>query len=178
MYQEVIKFWFEELEPQQWWQKDLVFDQMILERFGKLHYQAQMGELFTWRKTALGCLAEVLILDQFSRNIYRDKPESFACDPMALALSQSAIQQGFDKPLSNIQRSFLYMPFMHSESKLIHAEAVKLYKAVGLENNLNFELQHKNIIDEFGRYPHRNQILGRVSTEEELLFLQQPNSSF
>ena len=178
MYQDIIHFWFEELEPKDWWRKDDELDQLIKDRFGKYHQQAQAGELFLWRETALGSLAEVIILDQFSRNIYRDQAESFMCDALALALAQFAIEKGLDAQLSDIQRVFLYMPFMHSESKVIHVEAVKLFESVGIESNLNYELKHKVIIDRFGRYPHRNAILGRHSTDEELLFLQEPNSSF
>lgn len=177
-YNEVLDFWFNELEPKQWWQKDEGLDSMIQKRFGALHFQAKSGELFTWRDTAFGSLAEVIILDQFSRNIYRDTPEAFASDPMALALAQFSISKGFEKELSDIQCSFLYMPFMHSESKLIHVEAIKLYEALGIKNNLDFEHKHKMIIDRFGRYPHRNKILGRQSTEEENEFLKQPNSAF
>ncbi len=178
MYQEIIDFWFTELEPKQWWQKDEELDLMIQTRFAELHNQAKAGELFHWRETALGSLAEVIILDQFSRNIYREKPESFACDSMALALAQFAISKGLDKELSEVQRVFLYMPFMHSESQLIHIEAVKLFKSAGIQSNLDFEYKHKAIIDRFGRYPHRNQILERQSTEDEIEFLKQPNSGF
>jgi uncharacterized protein (DUF924 family) len=178
MYQEIIDFWFTELEPKQWWQKDLKFDAMIQNRFGSLHQQAKAGELFEWRETALGSLAEIIVLDQFSRNIYREKPESFACDPLALALAQVAISKGFNAELSQTERGFLYLPFMHSESKLIHIEAVKLFESLGNSNNLEFEHKHKAIIDRFGRYPHRNGILGRESTAEEIEFLKQPNSSF
>ena len=97
---------------------------------------------------------------------------------MALALAQFAMSKGLDNELSEVQRTFLYMPFMHSESQLIHIEAVKLFKSVGIQNNLDFEYQHKAIIDRFGRYPHRNQILGRQSTEDEIEFLKKPNSGF
>lgn len=178
MFNEVMDFWFNELEPRQWWQKDEDLDAMIRSRFGDLHRQAKAGELFAWRETALGSLAEVIVLDQFSRNIFRDTPDAFACDSMALALAQCAISKGLDRQLSDVQRSFLYMPFMHSESRLIHVEAVKLYTALGIQNNLDFEYKHKVIIDRFGRYPHRNTILGRESTEEEQAFLKQPNSGF
>lgn len=178
MYKKIIDFWFAELEPKQWWQKDEKLDLMIQSRFGGLHSKAKAGELFLWRETALGCLAEVIVLDQFSRNIYREQPESFACDAMALVLAQCAIAKGVDKSLSDEQRVFLYMPFMHSESKLIHTEAVKLFRSVGIQSNLDFEYKHKVIIDRFGRYPHRNQILGRQSTEDEIEFLKQPNSGF
>jgi len=178
MYQEVIDFWFTELEPKQWWNKSDALDSMIQNRFGSLLNKAKIGELFQWRNTALGSLAEIIILDQFSRTIYRDKPESFSCDPMALVLAQSAISQGLDNELSEAQRAFLYMPFMHSESTVIHVEAIKLFEALGNKNNVDFEYRHKAIIDRFGRYPHRNEILGRQSTTEETEFLKQPNSGF
>lgn len=178
MYEEIIRFWFNELDPKQWWKKDQAFDLMIQTRFGALHRQAKAGELAHWRESALGSLAEVIILDQFSRNMFRDKPESFACDPMAVALTQFAISKGLDTTLSDVQRVFLYMPLMHSESKQIHCEAIKHFEHVGIKNNIEFELKHKAIIDRFGRYPHRNEILGRRSTAEELAFLKQPNSSF
>lgn len=178
MYRSVIDFWFSEIEPAQWWQKDEMFDAVIQRRFNALHAQAKVGELFDWRSTALGSLAEIIVLDQFSRNIYRDQPESFASDSLALVLAQHAIEKGYDLELTETQRSFMYMPYMHSESKLIHEQALALFTALGNDNNLNFEQQHKAIIDRFGRYPHRNKILGRLSTPEELAFLQQPNSSF
>lgn len=178
MHKEVINFWFNELEPQQWFKKDEELDTTIKARFSVLHRQAKAGELFEWRKTALGSLAEIILLDQFSRNIYRDTPESFATDPLVLALAQFAISQGFDAELSQTERSFLYLPFMHSESPKIHVEAVTLFENLGNEYNLEFEHKHKDIIDRFGRYPHRNAILGRESTEAEIEFLQQPNSSF
>ncbi|MEP0072969.1 MAG: DUF924 family protein [Marinomonas sp.] len=178
MYKDIIDFWFTELEPKHWWQKDIEFDAMIQSRFGSQYKQAKAGELFGWRETALGSLAEIIVLDQFSRNIYRDKPESFACDALALALAQFAISKGFDTDLPTVERSFLYMPFMHSESKLIHIEAVKLFESLGNAHNLEFEHKHKAIIDRFGRYPHRNAILGRVSTPEEIEFLKQEGSSF
>lgn len=151
---------------------------MIKSRFGALHEQAKSGELSKWRETAKGSLAEIIVLDQFSRNIYRDKPESFTCDPLALVLSQIAITKGFDQDLSQAERSFVYMPYMHSESKLIHMEALKLYEALGNPDNLDFELKHKAIIDRFGRYPHRNKILGRISNAEEIEFLKRPNPGF
>lgn len=178
MFESVIDFWFTEIDPSLWWQKDDAFDLTIHHRFGNLHRQARAGELFGWRASALGSLAEVIVLDQFSRNIFRNKPESFASDALALALAQGAIAKGFDLQLPLQMRSFLYMPFMHSESKVIHHEAVKLYESLGNANNLEFELKHKAIIDRFGRYPHRNNIVGRESTTEEIEFLQQPNSSF
>ena len=178
MYREIIKFWFEEISQTQWWKKDVQFDQLIASRFLEVHGHASRCELNQWRDTADGRLAEIIVLDQFSRNIYRDSPLSFATDSLALVLAQEAIRVGADKKVSESMRSFFYMPFMHSESAVIHEEAVVLYEAYGNEGNLDFELRHKAIIDRFGRYPHRNEILGRDSTAEEVEFLSQPGSSF
>ncbi|WP_298439913.1 DUF924 family protein [uncultured Ferrimonas sp.] len=175
---DVLEFWFTQCTPAQWFAKDVQFDRLIQQRFGGLHQQAQAGELFQWRSSSEGRLAEVIVLDQFSRNLYRDQAQAFACDPMALVLAQQAVAAGADSPLTPQQRGFLYMPYMHSESALIHQQAALLYQAKGLEHNLRYELQHKQIIDRFGRYPHRNAILGRASTEQELQFLSQPGSSF
>ncbi len=178
MYKEIIKFWFEEISQTQWWKKDVQFDQLIASRFSEVHGQASRCELYQWRDTAEGRLAEIVVLDQFSRNIYRNSPLSFATDSLALALAQEAIRSGADKSVPEAMRSFFYMPFMHSESAAIHEEAVSLYEAYGNEGNLKFELRHKAIIDRFARYPHRNEILGRDSTAEEIEFLSQPGSSF
>lgn len=178
MYQEIIRFWFEEIEPKQWWIKSDDFDRLIRVRFTAVHVQASCGELFAWRTTPQGRLAEILILDQFSRNMYRDTPLAFASDPLALVLAQEAIAVGDDKALSPVERSFLYMPFMHSESRLIHQRAVELYQQNGIKDNLDFELKHQEIIEKFGRYPHRNAILGRQSTEQEIAFLKTPGSGF
>lgn len=178
MYSDVLQFWFEELNPQQWWEKDSTLDKSIHDRFENIHQQASRCELYEWRSCAKGRLAEIIVLDQFSRNMFRDTPQSFAQDSLALALSQQAIALGADKELNAIERSFLYMPFMHSESLLIHQQACLLYKANGIDNNYQFELKHLEIIEKFGRYPHRNTILGRQSSAEEVKFLSQPNSSF
>ena len=178
MYKKIIEFWFEELAPEQWWQKDKALDGLILKRFEAIHQQACQCELYKWRDTALGRLAEIIVLDQFSRNMYRDTAKSFSQDALALALSQQAIAISADTALNATQRSFLYMPFMHSESLIIHQQACLLYKENGIESNYQFELMHANIIKRFGRYPHRNVILGRRSTTDEIEFLKQPNSSF
>ncbi|MHA6964294.1 DUF924 family protein [Zobellella denitrificans] len=178
MYQSVLDFWFEELSPERWWLKDPSLDELIRQRFGRLHTQACLGELFEWRTRARGRLAEIIVLDQFSRNIYRDKPQAFAADGMALVLAQEAISSGAEKGLNQQERLFLYMPFMHSESLKVHDVALALFEKNGLADNLEFELRHRDIIARFGRYPHRNAILGRVSTEEEKQFLEQPGSSF
>ncbi|CAM0556980.1 hypothetical protein EHLJMEHL_02068 [Vreelandella titanicae] len=176
--QAVLDFWFEELTPAQWFKKDAELDRTISQRFGALHVQAAQCECYAWRQTAEGRLAEIIVLDQFSRNIYRDDARAFATDTLALALAQEAVAVGADAPLSRVQRPFLYMPYMHSESVVIHELAMQLFDQPGLENNLDFEVRHKAIIDRYGRYPHRNALLGRDSTDEELDFLKQPGSSF
>ncbi len=174
----VLRFWFEELEPRQWWVKDSELDALIGKRFGALQAAAAEAELFSWRVSPEGRLAEIIVLDQFSRNIYRDTPLAFACDPMALALAQEVVSLGADQSIETPRRAFFYMPYMHSESRLIHDQALALFEQPGVEFNLEFEEKHKAIIDRFGRYPHRNAILGRQSTPEEIEFLNQPDSSF
>jgi len=174
----IIKFWFEENGPEAWYRKSAEFDQEIRDRFTDIHGEAASGELSEWMGTAKGRLAEIIVLDQFSRNMFRDKPESFAYDDIALERAKEAISMGDDKKLNTTQRAFLYMPYMHSESLAIHEEAVTLFSKPGLENNLDYEYKHKDIIEKFGRYPHRNAILGRDSTPEEMEFLKQENSSF
>lgn len=177
-YQTINAFWFNEIKPRQWFTKDIAFDQLIRTRFQAAHDAASRGELYPWRDTAEGRLAEIIVLDQFSRNIYRNTPLAFAYDALALILAQEAIRANVYKSLGSQQRAFLYMPFMHSESVLIHRRAVELFSEPGLEGNLEFELKHKAIIDRFGRYPHRNAVLGRTSSPEETVFLKQPGSSF
>ena len=178
MHEEVLTFWFNEIDPKSWWTADPAFDRLIQERFGQTLERACRAELHAWRATPQGRLAEVLVLDQFSRNVHRNTPRAFAQDPMALALAQEAIAAGAPAALSAVQRSFLYLPLMHSESRAIHEWAERLYRDNGIPLNYDFELKHKAIIDRFGRYPHRNAILGRQSTPEEIEFLKQPGSSF
>ena len=160
---DILRFWFTELTPQQHFAKNVALDESIRTRFGP---------------TLEGRLAEILVLDQFSRNVYRDTVRAFAQDALALALAQELVTSGQDRSLPTAQRVFAYMPYMHSESALIHEQALALFAQPGMENNLDFERRHKAIIDRFGRYPHRNAILGRTSTPEELAFLNEPGSSF
>jgi uncharacterized protein (DUF924 family) len=176
--QAILHFWFEELSAKQHFAKDAALDQAIRTRFGATLEAAARCELFAWRATAEGRLAEIIVLDQFSRNVYRDTPRAFAQDALALVLAQELVGSGQDRSLPTAQRVFAYMPYMHSESALVHAQAVVLFAQPGMENNLNFELRHKAIIDRFGRYPHRNALLGRSSSAEELAFLSEPGSSF
>lgn len=176
--EDIIEFWFSEIKAESWFKKDAVFDQLLSSRFGALIQSASQAELYTWRDSAEGRLAEVIVLDQFSRNVFRDTPKAFGSDPLALALAQEAVASGVDQQLEPEKRTFLYMPYMHSESLVIHDQAVDLFTKSGNERTLDFEMRHREIIEKFGRYPHRNKILGRASTVAEIEFLTQPGSSF
>lgn len=178
MYQRILSFWFEDIDPALWWAKNDAFDQRVREQFSDLYEQAIRCELFAWRQHPEGRLAEIIILDQFSRNLFRGSALAFAQDSLALALAQEAIAAGADQQLNPIHQCFLYMPFMHSESLLIHEIAMDLFQQTGSKANVEFEKKHVEILKRFGRYPHRNALLGRDSTEAELEFLTQPNSGF
>jgi uncharacterized protein (DUF924 family) len=178
MPEHILDFWFKETSPERWWKADAEFDALIRARFLEELIRAAAGELHEWRDSARGRLAEIIVLDQFSRNIHRDTPAAFAQDPMALALAQEAVRAGALAELSPVERGFLLLPYMHSESAAIHVVAESLYREHAPANNLEFELKHKAIIDRFGRYPHRNAVLGRESTPEEAVFLTEPGSSF
>lgn len=174
----VIDFWFGELAPAQWFRKAPTLDDEIRRRFGACHAAAARGELWHWRDSARGRLAEVIVLDQFSRHLYRGSPQAYACDAQALVLAQEAVAQGVDRSLDVPWRAFLFMPYMHSESLVIHDEALRLFDQPGLEENLRHEQRHRQVIARFGRYPHRNAALGRPSTPEERAFLARPGASF
>jgi uncharacterized protein (DUF924 family) len=177
--EDVLRFWFEEVDPRDWWAKSDAFDDLLRARFGALLQRAQRCELYAWRATPGGRLAEVIVLDQFSRNIHRDTAAAFGNDPLALALAQAAVEQGADRALPPERRAFLYMPWMHSESRALHEIALALFAGDGMDpRNLEFERRHHAIIERFGRFPHRNAILGRTSTPQELDFLAQPGSAF
>ncbi len=175
---DILQFWFHEIAPEQHFRRDEAFDATIRERFGALHASAAAGELWRWRATPAGRLAEIVLLDQFSRNLHRASPLAFAHDGMALALAQELVAAGLDGALDAEQRSFAYMPYMHSESRLVQRESLRLFSALGRASSLDYAQRHAEIIERFGRYPHRNAVLGRASTAEELAFLQQPGSSF
>jgi uncharacterized protein (DUF924 family) len=155
-HQTILDFWFTELTPKHHFAKDPALDEAIRTRFGATLEAAARCELFAWR----------------------DTPRAFAQDALALALAQELVASGQDRSLPLAQRSFAYMPYMHSESALVHAQAVVLFDQPGMEDTLRFELRHQAIIERFGRYPHRNAILGRESTPEERVFLSEPGSGF
>jgi len=171
---DVLEFWFETLEPKQWYQKSDELDARITERFETTYHAIVAGEKADWRNAPEGRLAEIIVLDQFARNMFRGTPQSFSADPLALALAQEGIRNDADKGLENGRREFMYMPFMHSESRVIHEHAMVLSAD---SPNLDFEIRHKAQIDRFGRYPHRNAVLGRASTPEEIEWLKE-NAGF
>lgn len=182
--QAVLSFWFgKELKPRkEWFTKNPAFDAEVRSRFLSLHEQAIAGQLDSWRNTPEGSLALILLLDQFSRNLFRGQPQAFASDPQALAVAQHAIAQGFDQQVPLIQRVFFYLPLEHSENLAHQAESVRLFQQFEnvpeLKDYYDYALRHQVVIAQFGRFPHRNEILNRPSTPEEVEFLQQPGSSF
>jgi len=171
-------FWFGPEAKPKWWIKDAIFDAEIRQRFGNLHDRAAAGRLNHWEETAKGCLALIILLDQVPRNIFRDTPRAFATDAPALALAKQALTRGFDRDLGIEERVFLYLPFEHSEDLADQERCVALIEPLGNENFTDFARRHLEVIKRFGRFPHRNRVLERNSTEEELTFLNTPNSSF
>lgn len=192
--EDILSFWFgEDLQnpipySAQWWKKDLNFDHEIKTRFEGDLIAAASGKLNSWKAEAKSCLAFVVLLDQFSRNIYRDTPKAFAQDPMALQAALEAIQKKFDQEIPLIPRTFFYMPLMHSEDRDMQRRCVEIFSALAmksppglkgmLQNNCDYAKQHAAIVERFERFPHRNEILGRTSTAEEIKFLKQPGSAF
>lgn len=177
-YQTVLDFWFSGSSEPFWFAKSLDFDKQIHAHFFTIWQQAQAGELAHWRENAHGRLAEILVLDQFSRNLHRGSPLAFAQDGMALVLAQYAVLSPEFAQLSPNERQFTLLPFMHSESLAIHNQAIELFSKYTSETVQDFEQQHLQIIQRFGRYPHRNAVLGRESTAEEILFLEQEHAGF
>ncbi len=168
--EDVIHFWFEELEERLWFTKDERVDLMIRERFERLHEHVRridMNELTTPR----ACVAAVIVLDQLPRNMYRNSPLAYETDAQALSISQYAIGLGFDQQASTQQRIFLYMPWQHSEDAQVQARSVELFTHLNDASALDYARQHREIIDRFGRFPHRNNVLGRTSSAAELAFL-------
>lgn len=174
----VLNFWFDPAHQPFWFAKSDEFDHKIRIEFGHLIDEAIKGGLWDWRSDHYGRLAEILVLDQFTRNVYRGTPQAFAGDDVAVILAQEAISRAEFADLPLDFQKFIAMPFMHSESLVVHDWAMEVFRRIGDELTLDFEHRHRVIIERFGRYPHRNAILGRDSTPDELAFLQEPNSSF
>jgi uncharacterized protein (DUF924 family) len=173
---EVLEFWF--ADPARWWKKDPAFDTEIRRRFSDLHAAIERGEHEDWLDTPRGALAYIIVLDQFSRNMFRGTARMFASDAQALAAARAAIDRGYDAALPPAERGFLYMPLMHSEDLADQERCVELFQAFAGSDQVRYAQQHREIIRRFGRFPHRNEVLGRASTSEELEFLTQPGSSF
>ncbi len=176
--QQVLTFWFEEISQAQWWRKNLAFDTKLRQRFGATHRTASSGGLAHWRSDVDGRLAEIIVLDQFSRNLFRNQASAYASDNIALKLAENTIKLGLDQALPPIKRAFLYMPFMHAESLEQQRNSVKLFATIAETGNLRSAQRHFDVINKFGRFPHRNAALGRSSTPAEEIFLRQPGASF
>lgn len=174
----VLHFWFERLGPEQRFVKDAAIDECIRREFFATWQAAAQGELSAWRERLSGRLAEIIVLDQFSRNLWRGDALSFAQDGMALALSQEAQKQAGFAALNQAEHQFLLMPMMHSESLAIQDASLPLFARFCDANTLDFAQRHRDIVAEFGRFPHRNAMLKRSNTAAEQAFLSQPNSSF
>jgi len=182
---EILDFWFDppgsdgEVPPREsWWKPDPAFDAECAERFGGACARAASGDLDPWMETAEGCLALVLLFDQFPRNIHRGTAGAFACDARARDVARHALDRGFDAGLAAAQRLFLYLPFEHSEDLADQDQAVALISALDNDQWADYAERHRVVIVRFGRFPHRNAILGRTSTDEEIAFLAEPGSSF
>lgn len=196
---EVLRFWFGDLRegelPEKerqmtWWMKSEEFDGLVRQRFEKYVLLAEKGELSRWLETPLGTVAFIVVVDQFPRNIYRDTQGAFSRDSLALHTCLEGIKKGFDRDLHPMHRAFFYLPLMHSEDPEMQSLSVRKYSALENEHashpriretlacSTDFAGRHFDIIERFGRYPHRNAALGRESTPEETEFLKQPGSSF
>ena len=177
--QAVLVFWFKEISPESWFKKDPLFDDMLTQKFGRMIEQALAGQLDKWAQNKEGRLALILLLDQMTRNIFRNTPKAFSGDEIACALSLRSVADGFLQTEKNVhKRQFFLMPMMHSEDLKIQKQSLPLFQALTSENTYNYAIKHHNIIERFGRFPHRNHILNRPSSNEEIAFLTQQGSSF
>ncbi|MEM6781688.1 MAG: DUF924 family protein [Pseudomonadota bacterium] len=177
---DVLQFWFEDSQPQQWFQVSPEFDAQIKERFEDQYNLAAEGLCDDWKNGPDGCLALCLLLDQFPRNMFRDTPKAFATDKQALLIAKHAIAKGFDQVLQPIKRRFIYLPYEHSENINDQRTCVELFEKMQDEDPLGYEyaVKHLKVIEKFNRFPHRNAVLGRDNTEEEEEYLAQPGAGF
>ena len=188
--EEILTFWFGEVQDEQsyfeerlqrWFVQNTDFDQEIIQRFQADYERAAQGQLTRWTETARGGSALILVLDQFPRNMFRNDPRAFATDQMAQGVAEDMIAAGFDRQLRSVERYFVYIPFMHSERREHQQRSVTLFQQLAEQRayfDTSYAVRHQQVIDRFGRFPHRNSVLGRVSTPAELTFLKQPGSSF
>lgn len=176
----VLSFWFEETTPEQWFLSDPSFDRIVVSKFSGLYEDAALGLYDEWMGTPEGSLALCILLDQFPRNMFRGTPRAFATDKKALGIANRALDRGFDKALPPRDRRFLYLPFEHSENLDDQKKSVALFETMrgDDETGYDYAVRHLAVIERFGRFPHRNKILGRVSTSAEEDYLAQPGSGF
>jgi uncharacterized protein (DUF924 family) len=174
----VLNFWFVEHGEADWFGAKPEFDAELARRFTATHAWVAAGNAGAWRASPEGRLAEIIVLDQFSRQLYRKRPEAFASDPLALRLARELVATGGDVTLEPRRRMFAYLPFMHSEDLAVHTEAAPLFAAYGDEKFSDFERRHVETLQRFGRYPYRNEALGRQSTPEELDYINSGNGMF
>lgn len=167
----VLEFWFSEPARSHWFRSTAELDSAIRARFLDIWRAGAAGQLDVWAQTAQGALALVIVLDQLPLNMFRGRPESFATEAAARAVARDAIARGYDAALADEHKAFLYMPFMHSEDPVDQDLSVQLYEQAGLADNLKFARHHRDLVQRFGRFPHRNAILGRASTPEEQTYL-------
>ena len=174
----ILQWWFSPESQARWFASTAEFDQACKDRAGALLDRAAAGELDDWAKTPRGALALIIILDQIPRNIFRGTAQAFSFDEKAREQAKAAVDAGFDQQLATLEKTFMYLPFEHSEDLSDQERSVALFKAMGADLQLDYAIRHHVIVERFGRFPHRNKALGRESTEEEIEFLKQPDSSF
>ena len=177
-HQDILDFWFTEIAPQSWFKKDADFDAALKSRFGEAVSNALAGRLDHWADNPDGCLALIILLDQFTRNIFRESARAFSGDEMALALSLRCIDRAYLDTAKPPQRHFMLMPMMHSEDLAIQISSLPFFKKYTDELTYEYAVRHHDIVARFGRFPHRNQALGRPTTDREKIFLTEPGSSF
>lgn len=175
---DVLRYWLEELSLEECFQKSDAIDSTIRSRFSALHDQLAREDGTIRTEAPRELLAALIVFDQFSRNLFRGSPRAFATDPIARRLARTAIADGLDQAMSKRERIFVYLPFEHSENAADQEESVRLFAQLDDDYLTKYALAHKVIIDRFGRFPHRNAVLGRESTPEEIAFLNEPMSSF
>jgi len=173
---EVLDFWFDDAHKKRWFHSTPDFDREIRDRFEDCWRQAAADRLGDWEETAEGALALVILLDQLPLNMFRDRPEGYSGEPLARAVATRAIGRGFDRDLDDPGKAFLYLPFMHSENLADQDRAIALFEAADLQDNLRWARHHRGIVHRFGRFPHRNAVLGRDSSDEELAWLDSPQA--
>ncbi len=187
--EDVLSFWFSDVDDQgnpvfrsAWFEKNHAFDAAMRERFSPLHAAAEDRALEHWRATPDAALALTILLDQFSRNMFRDRPEMYACDDYAVEVANEALKRGYGEAMPVVKRWFFFMPYMHSERLADQDTCVRLFEGLppggAVDQGLKSARRHREIVERFGRFSHRNAILGRSSTPEELAFLEEPDSSF